>query len=138
MKTWIGPFAPLAPAGRLITPVCTVSTECVVSTRSFCVAAGRDLCDHCGVRAARPDRSTSAGNAVTGQDRPTARRRPAMDWIAVGLFALGLIFVATGLLPASSADTTIRRILPLLLFLGTVIVLAELTAGAGGFDVIAV
>ncbi len=61
-----------------------------------------------------------------------------MDWIAVGLFALGLIFVATGLLPSSSADTTIRRILPLLLFLGTVIVLAELTAGAGVFDVIAV
>lgn len=35
------------------------------------------------------------------------------------------------------AEATVRRILPLLLFLGTVIVLAELTAEAEVFDVAA-
>jgi arsenical pump membrane protein len=66
------------------------------------------------------------------------RERPVLDWIAFGLCVLALIFVSTGLLPSSAADATVRRILPLLLFLGTVIVLAELTAGAGVFDVVAV
>ena len=61
-----------------------------------------------------------------------------LDWITAALLVLGLIFVATGLLPQAEADATIRRILPLLLFLGSVIVLAELTADASVFDVIAV
>src|SRR6266566_4845587 len=74
---------------------------------------------------------------MTDEAAPRASRRPALDWIAAGLFAVGLIFAATGLLPHAAADATIRRILPLLLFLGTVIVLAELTADAGVFDVIA-
>jgi len=65
-------------------------------------------------------------------------RRPVMDWVAGGLFLLALVFVASGLLRYSAAEATMRRILPLLLFLGTVIVLAELTAEAGVFDVIAV
>jgi arsenical pump membrane protein len=67
-----------------------------------------------------------------------AARRPVLDWITAALLVLGLIFVATGLLPQAGADATIRRILPLLLFLGSVIVLAELTADASVFDVIAV
>ena len=67
-----------------------------------------------------------------------AARRPVLDWITAALLVLGLIFVATGLLPQAEADATIRRILPLLLFLGSVIVLAELTADASVFDVIAV
>jgi arsenical pump membrane protein len=62
----------------------------------------------------------------------------ALDWIAIGLLACGVIFVCTSLLPYPAADGTVRRILPLLLFLGTVIVLAELTASAGVFDLIAV
>jgi len=66
------------------------------------------------------------------------RRLSVLDWIAIALFALGTVFVGTGLLPFSAADATVRRILPLLLFLGTVVVLAELTASAGVFDVIAV
>src|SRR6266566_3882863 len=74
---------------------------------------------------------------MTDEAAPRASRRPALDWIAAGLFAVGLIFAATGLLPHAAADATIRRILPLLLFLGTVFVLAELTADAGVFDVIA-
>ena len=65
------------------------------------------------------------------------RRVPALDWIRVGLFVLGAIFVATGLLPVADAEATMRRILPILAFLATVIILAELTAEAGVFDVIA-
>ncbi len=73
------------------------------------------------------------------KDAPAARRRPSvLDWVTIALFALGAVFVGTGLLPFSAADATVRRILPLLLFLGTVVVLAELTASAGVFDVIAV
>ena len=65
------------------------------------------------------------------------RRLGGLDWIAVVLLAVGLVFVGTGWLPSATADATVRRIMPLLLFLGTVIVLAELTADAGVFDVIA-
>src|SRR5262249_43951864 len=97
------------------------------------------LCEHCGVPAVRPDQPAQDKNALGAEPRPAGRWRPsALDWIAAGLFVLGLVFVGTGLLPYSAADATIRRILPLLLFLGTVIVLAELTAAAGFFDVIAV
>ena len=60
-----------------------------------------------------------------------------LDWVAVGLFALGLIFLVTGVLPWSSAGTTMTRIAPILLFLFAVIVLAELTARAQFFDVVA-
>jgi arsenical pump membrane protein len=91
------------------------------------------------VPAADPDQATHSGPAQAGaKRRPRLFRRPALDWVTAGLFVLALIFVTTGALPHPAADATIRRILPLLLFLGTVIVLAELTAGAGVFDVIAV
>jgi arsenical pump membrane protein len=60
-----------------------------------------------------------------------------LDWVRIGLLLIGLICVATGLLPRSDAESTIRRILPLLVFLGSVIVLAELTAIAEVFDVVA-
>ncbi len=66
-----------------------------------------------------------------------AGRLAVLDWIGIGLLAAGAACVATGLLPTAQADATVRRILPLLLFLATVIVLAELTAGAEVFDVIA-
>jgi arsenical pump membrane protein len=91
------------------------------------------------VPAVRPDQPAQDKNALSAERRPARRWRPsALDLIAAGLLVLGLVFVGTGLLPFSAADATIRRILPLLLFLGTVIVLAELTAAAGFFDVIAV
>jgi arsenical pump membrane protein len=90
------------------------------------------------VPAADPDQAAHSGHTQAAAERTAAFRRPVLDWIAVGLFVLALIFVATGLLPHAAVDATIRRILPLLLFLGTVIVLAELTADAGFFDVIAV
>jgi arsenical pump membrane protein len=60
-----------------------------------------------------------------------------LDWIALGLLLAGGLFVAFGALPVSEARATIVRLVPLLLFLGTVIILAELTAAAEVFNVIA-
>jgi arsenical pump membrane protein len=60
-----------------------------------------------------------------------------LDWIAIGLLGLGGACVASGLLPTADAGAVIGRITPLLLFLASVIVLAELTASAEVFDVIA-
>jgi arsenical pump membrane protein len=60
-----------------------------------------------------------------------------LDWIAAALLVAGGLCVATGALSTADAAGIMRRVLPLLLFLGTVIVLAELTAEAEVFDVIA-
>jgi Na+/H+ antiporter NhaD/arsenite permease-like protein len=60
-----------------------------------------------------------------------------LDWVRIGLLVAGIGCVATGLLPAATARASIDRIAPLLLFLGSVIVLAELTKQAQVFDVIA-
>ncbi|MEW9531420.1 SLC13 family permease [Microbispora sp. NPDC049125] len=65
------------------------------------------------------------------------RRLSVLDWIRFGLLGAGVVFVATGLLPAATARDSVGRIAPLLLFLGAVIVLAELTKEAQVFDVIA-
>jgi arsenical pump membrane protein len=86
--------------------------------------------------AARLHQTASSGDGQAVRES-WLRRRPVLDWIAAGLLVLGVVFVATGLLPYSSAHATVDRIAPLLLFLATVIVLAELTADAGVFDVIA-
>ncbi|MVU79606.1 arsenic transporter [Nocardia sp. ET3-3] len=60
-----------------------------------------------------------------------------LDCIRIGLLVVGLICVATGLLPKAEAADNMRRIAPLLLFLGSVIVLANLARRAKVFDVIA-
>jgi arsenical pump membrane protein len=60
-----------------------------------------------------------------------------LDWIRIGLLVAGLLAVSTGLLPAAEAEQSLRRIAPLLLFLGSVIVLATLTKKAQVFDAIA-
>ncbi len=60
-----------------------------------------------------------------------------LDWVSLGVFAVGLLAVATGLLPVADASHTLRWILPLLGFLVAVIVLAELTAEAELFGIIA-
>ncbi|WP_329415716.1 SLC13 family permease [Nocardia vinacea] len=60
-----------------------------------------------------------------------------LDWVRLGLFAAGLLCVVTGLLPRAEAADNMRRIGPLLLFLCSVIILAELTRQAKVFDVIA-
>ncbi|MEV4508391.1 SLC13 family permease [Dactylosporangium sp. NPDC049525] len=65
------------------------------------------------------------------------RRLHALDWVGIGLFVAGGVAVAAGLLPVAEAEGTVRRIAPLLAFLGAVIVLAELTARAEVFDVLA-
>ena len=64
-------------------------------------------------------------------------RLGVLDWIRIGLLGLGLLAVATGLLPAADAAEQVRRIAPLLLFLGSVIVLATLTGQAQVFDAVA-
>ncbi|MEO3743334.1 SLC13 family permease [Plantactinospora sp. B5E13] len=69
--------------------------------------------------------------------RPWWRRLGVLDWIAVGLLVAGVLAVLTGLLPTTEADATMARIMPILLFLGTIVIVAELTATAGVFDVIA-
>jgi arsenical pump membrane protein len=61
-----------------------------------------------------------------------------MDRIAIALLVAGATAVATHLLPYTNASETVQRILPLLMFLGSVIVLAELAAQAELFEVIAV
>ncbi|MER5638018.1 SLC13 family permease [Kitasatospora sp. NPDC002227] len=68
---------------------------------------------------------------------PVVRRLHPLDWTAAALLTCGLLFLATGLLPAASAGEVGARIAPLIAFLGTVIVLAELTSTAGVFDVVA-
>ncbi|WP_432142553.1 SLC13 family permease [Streptomyces sp. bgisy084] len=65
------------------------------------------------------------------------QRLHPLDWLAAGLLACGLLFTATGLLPMESAGQAMVRIGPLLAFLATVIVLAELTSEAEVFDVVA-
>lgn len=70
-------------------------------------------------------------------DRSRWGRLHVLDWIAIGLAASGILCVLTGLLPRADAEATVRRILPILIFLGTVVVLAELTAVAGVFDALA-
>ncbi|WP_309148227.1 SLC13 family permease, partial [Micromonospora endophytica] len=69
--------------------------------------------------------------------RPARLRLHPLDAVAVALALAGAVCVATGLLPRPDAAATLGRILPLLLFLGTVVVLAELAAAAGVFDVLA-
>lgn len=64
-------------------------------------------------------------------------RLAPMDWVAIGLLLLGVLFVAIGVLPADDAGRTLARIFPILVFLFFVVILAELTAEAEVFEVIA-
>ena len=69
--------------------------------------------------------------------RRTVRALGVLDWVRIGVLTLGVFFVATGLLPAGEARSSVGRVAPLLVFLFSVIVLAELTKEAGVFDAIA-
>jgi arsenical pump membrane protein len=60
-----------------------------------------------------------------------------LSWIRVGILVAGLLCVLTGLLPKPEAAASMTRIAPLLLFLGSVIVLATLARQAKVFDIIA-
>ncbi|MFJ6194530.1 SLC13 family permease [Micromonospora sp. NPDC092111] len=79
----------------------------------------------------------AGGTPPVPTDRPRRAGPHPLDLVAIALALLGVGAVATGLLPRPEAEATLHRILPLLLFLGTVVVLAELTAVAGVFDVVA-
>lgn len=81
----------------------------------------------------RNDHSTSVGSRLGTR----VRRLHPLDWLAGGLLLTGVIAAATGLLPAGPAQDQMRRIGPLLAFLATVIVLAELAGRAQVFDVVA-
>ncbi|SBT42742.1 ArsB/NhaD family transporter [Micromonospora narathiwatensis] len=70
-------------------------------------------------------------------DRTRWGRLHVLDWTAIGLAVVGVLCVVTGFLPRADAEATVRRIVPILIFLGTVVVLAELTAAAGVFDALA-
>ncbi|MEU7164360.1 SLC13 family permease [Streptomyces morookaense] len=65
------------------------------------------------------------------------KRLHQLDWLAGGILLCGLLCLATGALPTAPARDAMERIAPLLAFLGTVIVLAELAGRAGVFDVVA-
>lgn len=65
------------------------------------------------------------------------KRVHSLDWLAAGLLVCGLALVASGVLPAAPAEDAMRRIGPLLVFLATVIVMAELTGRAEVFDAVA-
>jgi arsenical pump membrane protein len=90
---------------------------------------------------ASPDRLTPSGaNTHPGPTDATKPRRWRPDplaWVTVAVSVLGTAAVLFGPLPASDAAATLRRVLPLLLFLGFVVILAELTAKAEVFDVLA-
>ncbi|WP_230983995.1 hypothetical protein [Microbispora oryzae] len=47
------------------------------------------------------------------------RRLSALDWVRIGLFGAGIVFVLTGLLPEDTARESLGRIAPLLLNLDT-------------------
>ncbi|MFI6269516.1 ArsB/NhaD family transporter [Micromonospora zamorensis] len=80
----------------------------------------------------------AVADAPPAPPEPTRRWRPhPLDLVAVVLAVVGGACALSGLLPRAETTATVHRVLPLLLFLGTVIVLAELTAVAGVFDVLA-
>jgi len=70
-------------------------------------------------------------------ERTRARRLSAMDALALALLGIGLLCVATGALSTGDAHAILDRVMPLLLFLGSVVILAELTGRAQTFDVVA-
>ncbi|GGM87451.1 arsenic transporter [Dactylosporangium sucinum] len=69
--------------------------------------------------------------------RPARWRPDTLTWVAIAVSVLGLAAVLVGPLTPEDATATLRRVLPLLIFLGFVVILAELTARAEVFDVVA-
>ncbi|WP_406449065.1 SLC13 family permease [Streptomyces sp. NBC_00876] len=83
----------------------------------------------------REDRS--AGRARGARAGALVRRSHPLDRLAGGLLVLGVAAVASGLLPSAQAAEQMRRVGPLVAFLATVIVMAELAGRAQVFDVVA-
>lgn len=81
-------------------------------------------------------RTLPRGNSV---DQPRrAIQLDALDWVAIVVFLIGVCCVLSGGLSVPDASDTVLRVIPLLLFLGAVIVFAELLAKSGVFSSIAV
>jgi arsenical pump membrane protein len=81
--------------------------------------------------------SPAAVTQPIGPARSVLARLDVMDWLAIALLIAGGAFTAVGLLPARDAGATLERIFPILVFLFSVVILAELTAEAEVFEVIA-
>ncbi|WP_028476698.1 SLC13 family permease [Nocardia sp. CNY236] len=79
----------------------------------------------------------SPSDPVTTSRSGSRPRLGVLDWVQVALLSVGVLCVVSGLLPREEAAANLHRIGPLLLFLGSVIVLAELARQAQVFDVIA-
>ncbi len=85
----------------------------------------------------RLDADTDEAERAPSAPVPGRLRLHVLDWIALALLLVGGMCVLFGVLPVGQAGATVGRLLPLLLFLGSVIILAELTAAAEVFDVVA-
>jgi arsenical pump membrane protein len=86
----------------------------------------------------RPVSGTETVVEASGPPTGGRRWRPdALTWIAIAVTVLGVAAVVFGPLAVSDAAATLKRVLPLLIFLGFVVILAELTAKAEVFDVVA-
>lgn len=85
-----------------------------------------------------PELESSPPDSWPARVRASLRSRLSiLDGVRIGLLVIGLLCVATGLLPRAEAADNMRRIAPLLLFLASVIILASLARRAKVFDVIA-
>ncbi|MEU8899758.1 SLC13 family permease [Nocardia sp. NPDC048505] len=84
-----------------------------------------------------PDQVESAASPPPNEQTRRIWGLTILDWVRIALLVAGLLCVATGALPRAEAADNMRRIWPLLVFLGAVIILAELTRQAKVFDVIA-
>lgn len=85
-----------------------------------------------------PDETRRVGQMKRKRAPDRVWCREILDWVAVTFLVAGVGAVVAGFLPFAEVGETVRRVLPILVFLGSVTVLAELTARAEVFDVLAV
>ncbi|GAA2168532.1 MULTISPECIES: ArsB/NhaD family transporter [Glycomyces] len=81
------------------------------------------------------DPETPAGTA-TRETRKRRRLEP-LDLVSLGILAVGLLCWATGVLPTSDALANLARVAPLVLFLGTVMVMVAIVQASQLFDLAA-
>ncbi|MFC9895889.1 SLC13 family permease [Nocardia sp. NPDC127579] len=84
-----------------------------------------------------PEQVESTADAPPSEETRRYWGLSVLDWVRIGLLVVGVACVLTGALPRDEAAENMRRIWPLLVFLGAVIILAELTRQAKVFDAIA-
>lgn len=84
-----------------------------------------------------PDSPADAERAQPPTEPEEAEAPRLLNVVRVAVLVVGVLCVVTGWLPRADAEANMRRIGPLLLFLGSVIVLAHLARRAQVFDVLA-